>query len=327
MSKRQQKCIKEIVTALACFLLVLVLNFFLPRLLSGDPIGYLTGMDETAMSESEYLYYYHALHLDEPIGNQFLYYLKSLFDGTLGYSYVKDQSVASLLFRALPVSLELMLPATIISLFLGLVWGLKAGYLNGSKMERGSSFSLLVLNSFPSFALGLILLICFSFALPLFPYSGLESGAYPQGSFLNFLDHLYHLFLPTLTLVLATLPSRYLLMKNLAKEYRNHPSVRYVESMGLSLIRIRYSYVLRNVMTPYLSSASLAIGTCFAGSAVIENVFSLKGVGSLINEAIHTLDYPLLQGVLFFVTTCVALVVVLFDVVILFSGRRGSDEA
>lgn len=327
MSKRQQKALKEILTALACLLLVLVINFFLPRLLSGDPIGYLTGMDEETMSESEYLFYYHALHLDESLGVQFFYYLKSLFDGTLGYSYVKDKTVSSLLFKALPVSLELMLPATIISLILGLVWGLKAGYQNGSKMERGSSFSLLVLNSFPGFAIGLILLICFSFSLPLFPYSGLVSGKYAEGSFLNFLDHLYHLFLPTLTLVLATLPSRYLLMKNLAKEYRNHPSVRYAENMGLSLIRVRYSYLLKNVMTPYLASASIALGTCFAGSAVIENVFSLKGVGSLLNEAIHTLDYPLLQGVLFFSTCCIALVVVIFDVAILFIGRGKEDEA
>ena len=88
---------KNMLLALGCFLVIVVLNFFLPRLLPGDPVAYLTGFAEEDMTPAQIDYYRQALHLDKPLIVQFGYYLRSLADGTLGYSYKKSSAVALLI--------------------------------------------------------------------------------------------------------------------------------------------------------------------------------------------------------------------------------------
>ncbi len=83
--------------ALVCFLLVVVLNFFLPRLLPGNPVAYLTGFSEQDVTPAQVAFYEDALHLNKPLAAQFGYYLRSLLDGTLGYSYKKDAAVSALI--------------------------------------------------------------------------------------------------------------------------------------------------------------------------------------------------------------------------------------
>lgn len=88
---------KNMRLALVCFLLVVVLNFFLPRLLPGDPVAYLTGFSEQDMTPAQVAFYEEALHLNKPLAAQFGFYLRSLLDGTLGYSYKKDAAVSALI--------------------------------------------------------------------------------------------------------------------------------------------------------------------------------------------------------------------------------------
>ena len=85
---------KNLIVALVCFLIVLVLNFFLPRLLPGNPIAYLTGFSEEDMTPAQISFYRQVLHLDKPGFVQFGYYLRSILDGSLGYSYKKESTAA-----------------------------------------------------------------------------------------------------------------------------------------------------------------------------------------------------------------------------------------
>ena len=102
---------KNLILALVCFLIVIVLNFFLPRLLPGNPIAYLTGFSEEDMTPAQVAYYRQALHLDKPVFVQFGYYLRSLADGTLGYSYKKEATVSALIGQRLGYTLQITLPA------------------------------------------------------------------------------------------------------------------------------------------------------------------------------------------------------------------------
>ena len=97
---------KNLILALVCFLIVIVLNFFLPRLLPGNPIAYLTGFSEEDMTPAQVAYYRQALHLDKPVFVQFGYYLRSLADGTLGYSYKKEATVSTLIGQRLGYTLH-----------------------------------------------------------------------------------------------------------------------------------------------------------------------------------------------------------------------------
>ena len=137
---------KNLILALVCFLIVIVLNFFLPRLLPGNPIAYLTGFSEEDMTPAQAAYYRQALHLDKPVFVQFGYYLRSLADGTLGYSYKKEATVSTLIGQRLGYTLQITLPAVLLSTVIGLLWGLRCGYKKGSGFEK---FSPTYLNIIP----------------------------------------------------------------------------------------------------------------------------------------------------------------------------------
>ena len=119
-----KKYMKNIFIALVCFLIVVVLNFALPRMLPGNPIAYLSGFAEEEMTVTQYEYYYDALHLGDSTLKQFAYYLRSLLDGSLGFSFKKNVLVSELIGRRLGTTLQITLPSVVLSTFLGLAWGL-----------------------------------------------------------------------------------------------------------------------------------------------------------------------------------------------------------
>ena len=209
---------KNMLLALGCFLVIVVLNFFLPRLLPGDPVAYLTGFAEEDMTPAQIDYYRQALHLDKPLIVQFGYYLRSLADGTLGYSYKKSAAVALLIRERLGYTLQITIPAVLLSAALGLSWGLVCGYRKNSMGDRLSTGALIVLNAVPTFVIGLVLMLVFCFQSRLLPYAGLSSSGIVKGSPGYTLDRLRHLALPILTLTLAALPNRYLLVRNMAAQ-------------------------------------------------------------------------------------------------------------
>lgn len=307
-----KKYVKHILTALACYLLILVCNFALPRLLPGDPVAYLTGFEEEEMSAEIYEYYYHALHLDQNVFMQFGYYIKDIFNGTLGYSFKSEAVVSTLIFEKIGYSLQITLPAILLSIAIGLVWGLHAGYKKDGVFDKISTTSMLVLNAMPTFMIALLLVIALCFESKLFPYAGLSSGD-AQNAAQFFADRLYHLVLPIACVTLASLPSKYMLVRNTSAQFCNDKSVTYAKQRGLSTARIEYAYVFKNVAQPFVTMVGSAIGSCIAGSVVVENVFSINGVGTLLTNAVNTLDYPLVQGILFVTTTIMIICLVLSD--------------
>ena len=124
---------------LVCFLLVVVLNFFLPRLLPGNPVAYLTGFSEQDMTPAQVAFYEDALHLNKSLPVQFGYYLRSLLDGTLGYSYKKDAAVSALIGEKIGYTLQITVPAVLLSAGIGLLWGLRCGYKKDSLADRFST--------------------------------------------------------------------------------------------------------------------------------------------------------------------------------------------
>lgn len=317
-----KKYVKSIITALICFVIVSVLNFLLPRLLPGDPIAYLTGMDENALSPEKYQYYYDALHLGDSLWVQFAVYLKSIFDGTLGYSYKQEAVVSALIFKSIGRTLQITIPAVVISTTAGLSWGLRSGLKKGSTEDKLSTGFNIVVNSVPGFVIGLVLIIVFCFDVRLFPYTGLNSAGVAKGSLRYVLDRLWHLTLPILTLVIAELPSRYILMRNTAAKIADEKYVLYARQRGLSGRVIRYKYMLPNIAESFITMVGLSVSSCIGGSLVIENLYSVKGMGSLLMTAVHSLDYPLMQGILFVTTFIMVISIILTDLLCMLLNPR-----
>ena len=319
---------KNMLLALGCFLVIVVLNFFLPRLLPGDPVAYLTGFAEEDMTPAQIDYYRQALHLDKPLIVQYGYYLRSLADGTLGYSYKKSAAVALLIRERLGYTLQITVPAVLLSAALGLSWGLVCGYRKNSIGDRLSTGALIILNAVPTFVIGLVLMLVFCFQSRLLPYAGLSSSGIVKGSPGYTLDRLRHLALPILTLTLAALPNRYLLVRNMAAQETDEKYILYAKQRGLSGQTSRWSYLLRNIAQPFVNMLGMSVSVCVGGSVVIERIFSIGGMGSLQTEAVYTLDYPLMQGILF-VTTCImVLSILLCDLIcVLIDPKRRREGA
>lgn len=294
---------RSILTAVICFLLVIVLNFLLPRLLPGNPLAYLTGVSEEGLTTVQEEYYVHALHLDESLFSQFIHYIESIFNGTLGYSFKKEATVSSLISGRIWPTLKISIPAIVISSLLGLVLGLASGFSTRRRTDSWLTPLMIVLNAIPSFLLALTLVLVFGFKLRILPYAGLSTFV--------------HLILPVSTLVIGMTPSRYLLVRNMVATQSKERYVLYARQRGLTDRRIRYSYILGNISGPFIMTIGLGLGLAVSGSVVIENIFSINGMGKLLTEAVYTLDYPLIQGILFMATAIMAIAIILSDLVAL----------
>ena len=306
---------KNLILALVCFLIVVALNFFLPRLLPGNPIAYLTGFSEEDMTPAQVTYYRQALHLDKPVSVQFGYYLRSLLDGTLGYSYKKEAAVSALIDQRLGYTLQITLPAVFLSTLLGLLWGLHCGYRKGSAFEKLSTTFQIIVNTMPTFLIALVLMILFCFRQRWFPYTGLNSAGAVPGTIGYLRDRVHHLILPVLTLTIASAPSRYLLMRNTVSQVTEEKYVLYAKERGLSDRKIKFGYILKNIAQPFITMVGMSVSTCIGGSLVVENIFSIGGMGELLSDAVYTLDYPLMQGILFVTTAIMTISIVATDLV------------
>ena len=169
----------------------------------------------------------------------------------------------------------------LLSAGIGLLWGLRCGYKKGGLADRLSTATLIVFNAVPTFLIGLGLMIVFCFQNRLLPYTGLNSPETVRGTVGYVWDRVLHLLLPVGTLTLAALPSRYLLVRNMAASASDGKDILYAKQRGLPDSVIRRDYLLRSIAQPFLTT-----------------------------EAVYTLDYPLMQGILF-VTTCIMVLSIL----------------
>ena len=233
---------KKIVTSVICLAVILVFNFALPRLMPGDTVLMLVGMDEGVVSADEYAFYAEKTGANKPLLQQFSEYLLGVFRGDLGYSFHHKAEVSQLILRRLPATLQLALPAVILST------------------------------------------VCICCA------------------------GIWHLILPIGTLVLGSVPPKYLMLCSTVARQREEKYVLYARSRGMGEAKIAFTQILPNICQPFLTMVGMNMGFLLSGSLVIENIFSIKGMGSLMMQAVTARDYPVLQGCLF----VSALMVVLF---------------
>jgi len=288
-----KKYLKSITTALVCFFIVIILNFVLPRALPGDPVAYLSGFDEAGLTQEKYEYYYDALHLGESTGKQFQYYLESILDGSLGYSYKQEMTVSTMVFERLSNTIKIMFPSLFLSWFIGIVWGMRCGQYKGSAKDRFSSSLNVVVNSMPVFVIGLFLMFILCYKLRILKYK--------------------NILLPIISLLLAELPSRFIYIRNLTAGVMDSKYILYAKERGLSDGTIRRKYIFPNIRGPVISSIGLSVATSVGGSVIVENLFSINGVGLLLTKAVHSLDYPLLQGILFVCALIMLVAIIVSD--------------
>jgi len=303
------------VASILCLVVVIILNFLLPRLMPGDPVLMLTGIDEDALSQAQYELYKEKLGLDRPLIEQFASYIADLFSGNLGYSYHYNDTVSNNMAQRVPATLQIAIPTIILSSLLALFFGYASGYRKNSKLDTILTSGSIAVHAIPSFLLAMIIVTVFAFHLDWFPLGGLSSIKTPDSAMAVFLDRLWHLVLPVITLTIVSTPVKYLLMRNITAVARDDKYVIYARARVLSERRIVFVHILRNTIQPFITMVGLNVGFIIAGSMIIETIFSINGMGTLIYQATSSRDYPTLQGCLFVTALAVVIANIITDII------------
>jgi len=285
--------------------LVVSLVFLLIHIVPGDPVEQMLGEGARAQDIAALR---HAYGLDIPLGQQYIHYWRSALHGDLGRSVRLNDTVTHLVLTRYPYTLELTAAALIVALLLSIPAGITAALHRARWQDNALGVVSLLGLSFPSFALGPILILLVSIKLGWLPVSG--AGGWD------------HLVLPAITMgsALAAILTRMVrtaMLEELGQDY-----IRTARAKGLSERTVVYKHALRNAMIPVLTLIGLQFGALLAGAIVTETIFSWPGIGRLTVSAISNRDYALVQGCILAVGLTYVLVNLITDVLYMVVNPR-----
>ncbi|HVO00831.1 MAG TPA: ABC transporter permease [Candidatus Cybelea sp.] len=288
---------------LPTFFLIMLVCFFLVRLLPGDPTSAMLGIKA---NDADVARINASLGLDQPIPVQFGYFLRNFFRGDLGDSIVLKVPVMQLVAERLPVTLFLTGFAAIFSVLLAVPLAVMAALRRDSPVDTTIRTGFQIGLSTPVFYLGIVLLTFFAARLHWFPVGGFGN---------TFGEHLYHLFLPAITLALSLSAVLLRNLRNSVIEVLTAEYVDFARAKGLRGRVVLLRHVLRNALIPTVALFGLNIGTLLQGAVITETVFAIPGVGRLLIDSIFGRDYPVIQGIALVLALLVSLVFLLTDMV------------
>ncbi len=284
--------------ALGSLLFVLVVNFFLFRVLPGDPARTL---GRGRFRTEEQLEAFKASYgLDQPLIQQFFTFLKNTAQGDLGISYRYRVPVTDLILDRMWPTILLVGSSTILATLIGVYAGMISAWNRGRALDRAWTGTTLTLYSMPEWWLGLLLIAGLAVGVGpipgIFPTGGLHSVDVDPSSFAGVMDTAWHLVLPVVTLTLAYLADYSLVMRSSLLDELGEDYLVTARAKGLRDIDVRRHHAVRNALLPTTTIIALNIGFVVSGAITIETVFSIPGLGLLSTEALTIPDYWVLQG-------------------------------
>lgn len=290
--------------ALVLFIAI-TLNFMLPRLMPGNPLALLAGVDVGLMTPEERADVMARAGLDQPILVQYVNYWGDLLRGDLGYSYRQKRPIADMLLDTLPWTLLLTGSALVISSLVGVVLGALSAWRRAGLLDVSLLWTMIACNSLPSFWLGMLLISVVSVRWGWLPTYGAVTPAARLTGWAKVGDIVEHAILPVLTLAVVSIPSVYITMRYSMLSVLGNDFIRTARAKGLPESTILFRHVMRNALAPVVTVIALRLGFAFGGTVVVETVFSYPGLGRLIFDAVSGRDYPVMQAAFLLFTAAV----------------------
>lgn len=294
---------RRILNSIPTIFIVATIVFFVMRSVAGDPAMAVLG-EQASQAALDSLRL--KMHLNDPLFQQYIHFIKGIFTGNLGTSLINNQPIAPMIMRALPFTLEL---ATW-GVFWGMLLGIPLGFVSAIKRNTITDFSARIFSlvglSTPSFYLGILLLLLFSVQLGWFPVIGDITGG-------GFLTRIYYVTLPAigLGLELAAFVSRS--TRSTVLEIIGEDYVRTAYAKGLSYKSVMTKHVLRNALISILTVTGVYLGVLLGGSILTETIFSRPGLGKFLVGAIQQRDYPAIEAGLLVYSCIIVLVNLIVD--------------
>ncbi|MBL8101853.1 MAG: ABC transporter permease [Anaerolineales bacterium] len=340
---RTRAFLKKTAWALFTIIFVIILNFFLFRVLPGDPAR--AGIRDPRLKKEAIEMLRVRFGLDKPVINcfeslnpiqvgscavnpfdtQFFIYVRNLVQGELGISYHTNRPVTDILAERLWNTVLLIGAGQILSIIFGVALGIFAAWKARTSIDYLAVGSSLVAWSLPTFWLGIILL--FWGSAHGFPLAG---KATPGMSSMPLLqqwgDIARHMFLPTLTYTIVYMGEYTLIMRSSLMDVLSEDYILTAKAKGLNAFQILKDHALKNAMLPLVTVIAINLGFTVAGAIQIEAVFSWPGLGSAIYEAVVRRDFPVLQGAFLLIAVAVILANLIADLTYNFLDPRVQTE-
>jgi peptide/nickel transport system permease protein len=268
------------------------------------------------------------LFLNAPLQKQYWYFLfgypgkdiangpprdHGLLHGDLGYSYVNQQSVNSILKSAFPITLSLAIGSAVLWLIMGVASGVWSAIRPRSMLDRTFTFMALFFYSMPTFVLGVLLLLLLFYQLTVHGVSW-----FPAGGYTNITDNpgqwARHLLLPWFTLAAVTSAAYTRLTRGSMLDVLGEDYIRTARAKGLTERRVVFRHGLRAALTPIVTQFGIDLGTLLGGAIITEQVFDLPGLGFQSIRAITSNDLPIIIGVVVIATTAIVIANLVIDI-------------
>ena len=287
--------------------LVTIGVFALARLSPVDPVLVFAGEERDPVALAEIRT---QLGLDQPLPVQYVAWLSRAVQGDLGRSFQNRQKVSEAIIERLPATFQLGLAALLISVTFALVIGILSAVKRNSVVDLLSTSVTLMGVSFPSFFLGIVLILLFAYVIPghIFPPGGYVPLATDAG------ENLRRLVLPAVTLASASLAVNLRQVRSSLLDVFGQEYVRTARAKGLPERTVIVRHALKNALIPVVTLVGIQIGAIIEGAVITETIFSWPGVGRLVVQAIPSNDYPVVQGVVLVSAVSFMLSTLLVDV-------------
>jgi len=341
--KRWRTLLGKIGWAFFTILFVLILNFFLFRVLPGDPAR--AGIRDPRLKKEAVEAIRVRFGLDKPVINcfeslnpikfgsctvnpldtQFFIYVNNLLHGEMGISYHSNRPVADILMERLWNTILLIGAGQILAIIIGVIFGMFAAWKARTNIDYGALIISLVAWSLPTFWLGIILLFWGSNSG--LPIGGMQTpGMSSQPFFARAGDVLRHMFLPTLTYTIVYMGEYMLIMRSSLLDVLSEDYILTAKAKGLSTFQVLKDHALKNAMLPLVTVIAINLGFTMAGAVQIESVFSWPGLGGAVYEAVNRRDFPVLQGAFLLIAVAVILANLIADLMYSYLDPRVQTE-
>ncbi|MFW9986545.1 MAG: ABC transporter permease [Candidatus Odinarchaeota archaeon] len=312
----------RIVQTIVVWFGIITLNFFIFRIMPGDPRGTLIAehMPPEVVQAIALRF-----GLDQPIAIQFVLYIVNLFRGDLGESFSHyGQPVIETIFAfRFWNTVILMGTSILIALIVAIIMGVIAASRRDKVIDVGSTTVFLVTYSMPVFWLGLMILYYFGFILRVIPLAGtITRGIVHVNIFHYIADYLWHMTGPLVVLTLSFIGGFYLIMRDSVLDVFTQDYILAARAKGLKERAILYGHAMRNAMLPMVSVIAVNMPFLISGATITETVFSWSGLGLLTYNSVVANDWPVLQGIFLFLATVAVLSNFVADILYLYLDPR-----
>ena len=291
---------------LLILIIVSFITYLLIDFLPGDPIAAMLGGE---ISQETYDWWYKELNLDKNVFVRYALWLKDAVTGNFGHSASYSVPVLQIIGERVPVTLYLSLLAFLISVPLGIIFGIISAVKRGKPADTAVTLTANVCCCLPQFWLGILLMYVLTILLGWLPASG---WVWPWQ---DFGESVKHTIMPLICLAIGGIASITRQTRSSMLEVIRQDYIRTAKSKGLKNKKVIYVHALKNALLPVITLMGLRMGGMLGGSVFVENVFVIPGMGSLLVNAISMQDIPLIQGCVLLIALFTSVVNLITDIV------------